>query len=469
MRILAPVLSTMCLWSAIGCSGPVGGAAGALVRPVPGEFARHQVTISVDSGDKASNERTKIVADAAVYCLSHDAQGTHFVLQFRSTDAASDKVRTAAWLVLDNEGGLLPDLAVGRKISLDPASWSAVGLIPRVRSDRLVAGEHRETAVPVYGDLQTLPLLHTVTRPDATIRLRRECAPGQPLKIGRSENPTLQVFRDDWTLDTHGRPIAWQSRTEIRFPQESGPARTVTVVMTAQRTSAGRLNAAELDRLRRDAAELKPTWEALVDPEPVALAHADVDAMQRKLDEFLGRLSASRLADAAAALKDNLGRLRGQAAAVQEESKLAKALVGRPAPDFQLKTVDGRTVRLSEFRGKPVLLVFWGIGCRLCRTEAPELTQLHEKYGAGGLTVLAVECFGNTPQDVRAYSGEHGLKHLIVIDGAETASQKYFVGGLPRVFWIDRGGNIIERETGFTHSASTEEKIRRLLSENTAK
>ena len=61
----------------------------------------------------------------------------------------------------------------------------------------------------------------------------------------------------------------------------------------------------------------------------------------------------------------------------------------RPAPDFTLTLSDGRVVRLSEFRGQPVVINFWASWCAPCRAEAPTLEETHQRYADRGVVILA--------------------------------------------------------------------------------
>ena len=64
------------------------------------------------------------------------------------------------------------------------------------------------------------------------------------------------------------------------------------------------------------------------------------------------------------------------------------------APDWQLKDLDGKTVKLSDFKGKVVILDFWAIWCGPCRVQIPVLKALQEQYAAQGLTVVGVSVAG---------------------------------------------------------------------------
>jgi thiol-disulfide isomerase/thioredoxin len=125
----------------------------------------------------------------------------------------------------------------------------------------------------------------------------------------------------------------------------------------------------------------------------------------------------------------------------------------------------GRTVKLSDYRGRPVMLVFWGLGCRLCKTEAPHLSELYEKYKDRGLVILAVESFDTDPADVAGYLRENKLRHPVLTGGAQVSSRTYNIGGLPRAFWIDKRGNVVGRQVGFDSKEALERKAEELLAQ----
>jgi peroxiredoxin len=351
------------------------------------------------------------------------------------------------------------------KISLDPSTWTAAGIIPGLSDSRLGESDAwtEEVEVSVYGDLHRLNLAHRPARMSGNRVLERRPADADvKLKIGRKTPPTLREFSDRWMFDERGIVREWSHRTALAIPTAAGATET-TLTMSARRVDSGRLGSAELGRLRKDAAALKPVWEALVNPEPGEAGAAGLAALAAVLDDFRSGRRDSRLTEAADVLRANFPRLAEQAAASAAEDKAAAGLMNKPAPDFALKTVDGRTVRLSDLRGRAVMLVFWGMGCRLCRTEAPHLTELHQKYAARGFTVLAVEAFDNDAEDVKTYLAEQGLHHPVVVKGAQVSGSLYAVGGLPRAYWIDKAGQVVGRQTGFAGREALEKKIEELI------
>lgn len=125
--------------------------------------------------------------------------------------------------------------------------------------------------------------------------------------------------------------------------------------------------------------------------------------------------------------------------------------VGQPAPDFELRTFDGQTVRLSSLRGRTVLINFWASWCGPCRLEMPEFERLWQERGPrGDLAIVAVNAAAqDTPGEARAFAREQGLTFTVAFDTAEGAVvARYGVRGLPSSFFVDRDGILRERVVG---------------------
>ena len=121
-------------------------------------------------------------------------------------------------------------------------------------------------------------------------------------------------------------------------------------------------------------------------------------------------------------------------------------LVNHPAPDFELKTLDGRRLRLGDLRGKPVLLSFWASWCSPCRRELPDLVKLYEEFRDQGLFVAGVNDEGKGT--ARQYAEKAGLTFTILDDSGEKANRLYRVRSIPCTFLIDRDGKIVRFLSG---------------------
>jgi len=122
-----------------------------------------------------------------------------------------------------------------------------------------------------------------------------------------------------------------------------------------------------------------------------------------------------------------------------------------PAPAFALASVTGeRTALKDALERGPVILDFWATWCAPCRQALPALQQLHERYAARGLTVLAVST--DEPRNQPKIGGVAralGLTFPILIDTDKRASQLYRVEAIPMTFLIDRDGRIRSLHRGY--------------------
>jgi peroxiredoxin len=138
------------------------------------------------------------------------------------------------------------------------------------------------------------------------------------------------------------------------------------------------------------------------------------------------------------------------------------AVVGHPAPDFTLLTLDGETVRLSDFKGKPVLINFWATWCGPCRAEFPDF-QKASVDNADNLVIIGIN---NTSTDqkeqVPAFVKEFGITYPIVLDESGDTAKAYGILGLPTSIFIDRNGNVNEIFTGPINKAYIEAKLSEL-------
>ena len=135
----------------------------------------------------------------------------------------------------------------------------------------------------------------------------------------------------------------------------------------------------------------------------------------------------------------------------------------RPAPDFTLQSLDGRTVRLSDFRGKAVVLNFWATWCAPCRVEMPWLVELSRRYRAQGVEVVGVSLDDpGQEQEVAKFARERNVDYTILL-GSNAVGDAY--GGarfLPQTFFIDRDGRIVKSTVGITTESDLEKNIREL-------
>ena len=145
-----------------------------------------------------------------------------------------------------------------------------------------------------------------------------------------------------------------------------------------------------------------------------------------------------------------------------------ESMLGKPAPDFTLRGLDGKELNLHEaIQGKVALLTFWGVACGPCRQEAPHLSTLHRQFKGTGFTVIAVNAYDETQEKVAKYVEQAQLTHPIGLMGKQVAHEKYAVGAYPTSYWIDHRGKVVDYVVGFDpgDEALLAAQIRKLLNE----
>jgi peroxiredoxin len=123
--------------------------------------------------------------------------------------------------------------------------------------------------------------------------------------------------------------------------------------------------------------------------------------------------------------------------------------VGRPAPDFELRRLDGTTVSLSSLRGKVVYVNFWATWCAPCKTEAPALQELYQELNGEGFEILAATI--DTPDAeaaVKSFREQYGVGFPILWDSAKEAYGAYGCTGVPETYLVDANGVLAEAYIG---------------------
>ena len=134
-------------------------------------------------------------------------------------------------------------------------------------------------------------------------------------------------------------------------------------------------------------------------------------------------------------------------------------LVGSPAPEIALQDLQGRDVKLSDLRGKVVLVNFWATWCKPCKEEMPAMQASYDKLRDKGFVVLAVNELEDTAR-VAEHIRTHGHTFEVVMDHNNQVANKYGVVGLPASFLIDPQGIVRERISG---SLLTESRIEEMV------
>jgi cytochrome c biogenesis protein CcmG/thiol:disulfide interchange protein DsbE len=139
--------------------------------------------------------------------------------------------------------------------------------------------------------------------------------------------------------------------------------------------------------------------------------------------------------------------------------------VRKTAPNFALSDSKGAAVRLSDYKGRVVLLDFWATWCHGCKTEIPWYMEFQNKYKDKGLAVIGVSMDDDGWKSVKPFVEEQKMNYAVVI-GNEALAKLYSVDALPVTLLIDRDGKIAVSHAGMVEKDAFEKEIRALLQDS---
>ncbi|HIW14112.1 MAG TPA: TlpA family protein disulfide reductase [Firmicutes bacterium] len=150
----------------------------------------------------------------------------------------------------------------------------------------------------------------------------------------------------------------------------------------------------------------------------------------------------------------------------QEESAGAEGSTPTTAtaPDFTVYTGDGTPVKLSDFRGKPVVLNFWASWCPPCKAEMPDFDAAYQKYTQiQFLMVNATDGSRETVETAQAHVTEQGYSFPVFFDTELSASIAYQATALPCTYFLDENGNLVAQGRGMLSAETLEQGINMIL------
>lgn len=135
---------------------------------------------------------------------------------------------------------------------------------------------------------------------------------------------------------------------------------------------------------------------------------------------------------------------------------------GTPAPDFAVKTLEGATLRLSQFRGKPVMINFWASWCGPCTAEMKNIEAVYQKH-RDEFVILAVNQ-GESRETVSGYKELWKLNFRLLLDESGEATRAYHILALPTTIFVDHEGKIYQVHLGGPMSVEfIETRVQELL------
>lgn len=132
----------------------------------------------------------------------------------------------------------------------------------------------------------------------------------------------------------------------------------------------------------------------------------------------------------------------------RQPASLGEEIEPRPAPDFTLATLDGGSFRMSDQRGKVLVVNFWATWCAPCRIEIPDLIEMQSEMGSDGVQVVGISLDHDGPDAVQDFADEVAFNYPILLDEGEVAAQFGGVYALPTTIIVDRDGMVRHRISG---------------------
>jgi cytochrome c biogenesis protein CcmG/thiol:disulfide interchange protein DsbE len=146
-----------------------------------------------------------------------------------------------------------------------------------------------------------------------------------------------------------------------------------------------------------------------------------------------------------------------------DRPSLKPASERRPAPDFALQDTSGATVKLSDYRGKVVLLNFWATWCAPCREEIPWFVDFEREYKDRNFAVLGVSMDARGWDVVKPYTERHQINYPVMLGDAGVNTRYGGADALPVTFMIDRSGRIARTHVGVAGKHTYKQEIQDLL------
>jgi thiol-disulfide isomerase/thioredoxin len=132
------------------------------------------------------------------------------------------------------------------------------------------------------------------------------------------------------------------------------------------------------------------------------------------------------------------------------------------APEFTLASIDGKDIKLSDYKGKVVIVDFWATWCGPCRRGIPDLIEIQKQYGED-VVVIGISLDTETKGDVIPFAQKIGINYPIVYGTVEVTQQYGGVDGIPTSFVINKDGDIVDKHVGLVDKSEYTDLINKLL------
>ncbi|MCK9266439.1 TlpA family protein disulfide reductase [bacterium] len=132
------------------------------------------------------------------------------------------------------------------------------------------------------------------------------------------------------------------------------------------------------------------------------------------------------------------------------------------APDFSLKTIENKTVKLSDYKKKIVIINFWATWCPPCRAELPDFVKFYDEYNSKGVEIIGI-AVNSRNADIKSVIEQYKIKYPICISDKKVEAEYGGIRGVPTTFIIDKTGKIVLNRVGMIKEKELVDIVRRLL------
>jgi thiol-disulfide isomerase/thioredoxin len=135
----------------------------------------------------------------------------------------------------------------------------------------------------------------------------------------------------------------------------------------------------------------------------------------------------------------------------------------RPAPSFTVKTLEGKPLRSSDLKQKPMIVDFWATWCGPCRASMPHLSAMQKRYQKQGLTVIGLSVDESGPQGVKKFASQLGVNFTLAMANDDVLDAYGPIRSIPTTFFINRKGDIVRRVVGYIDGETMEDYVKEIL------